>query len=195
MIEIQDIVVDPVIPTLRFRCDVKRCKGACCTIPGGRGAPLLDEEIAEIDKVYPVVRKYLSEEHRDIIKDQGMVEGQSGDFVTTCVEGKACVFVTYEDGIARCAIEKAYLNGEITWRKPLSCHLFPIRIDRGLQGQRLRYEHLDDCAPGLEKGSQTDVSLPAFARDALIRAYGQEWYDRFLVYCRSVQRNHDHSGT
>ena len=193
MNENQDIVVDPVIPTLRFRCDVKRCKGACCTIPGGRGAPLLDEEIAEIHRVYPIVRKYLSKEHRDVIEKDGMFEGRSGDFVTTCVGRKACVFVTFEDGIARCAIEKAYLNGEVAWRKPLSCHLFPIRIDRGVQGQRLRYEYLDDCAPGLENGSQTNVALPVFARDALVRAYGQEWYDRFLASCR-IPGNPDHSG-
>ena len=195
MPEIQDIIIDPVIPTLRFKCDVKRCKGACCTIPGGRGAPLLDDEIDEIHRAFPVVQRYLSDRHLEVIRDDGMFEGESGDFVTTCVDKKACVFVTYEDGIARCSFEKAYLNGEIGWRKPLSCHLFPIRIDRGMQGERIRYEHLEDCGPALESGSRDNVPLPEFVRDALTRAFGNDWYQRFIEFCRSYYGNHRSPGT
>lgn len=180
---IDEILIDPSIPSMRFRCDLKRCKGACCTIPGGKGAPLLDEELEELRKAVPVVRKYLSEEHLAVIDQQGFVEGGPGEFVTTCVRQRACVFVAYEEGIAKCSLEKAYFNGEISWRKPLSCHLFPLRVDRGLRDY-LRFEYLPQCQPALEHGRETDTSLSKFLKDALTRAYGTDWYRRFAKLCR-----------
>lgn len=184
--EIREIVIDPVIPTLRFRCNLTACKGACCTLPGGKGAPLLDEEAGEIQHAFPAIRKYLSDRHLAAIEEQGLFEGEAGDLVTTCVDENACVFVAYENGIAQCSFEKAYLKGEIDWRKPLSCHLFPLRIDRGFK-ERLRYEWLDRCSPALEEGSQGGVYAVEFLREALTRAYGEPWYDEFLDHCRSVR--------
>jgi len=153
----------------------------------------MDEEVGEIQRALPAAMKYLSERHREVIKEQGVYEGSAGDYVTTCVDDKACVFVTFEDGIARCALEKAWFQGETEWRKPLSCHLFPIRIDRGFQ-EHVRYEHLAECAPALEEGSGDSVYLSDFLREPLSRAYGKGWYAKFLEYCRSVQRNGDSEG-
>jgi hypothetical protein len=136
--------------------------------------------------------KYLSERHRDVISKQGLYEGHPGDYVTTCVDNRACVFVTFEDGVARCALEKAWFQGETDWRKPLSCHLFPIRIDRGIQ-EHIRYEHLADCDPGLEEGEKAGVNLSDFLEEPLVRAYGKGWFAGFREYCRSAQRN-DGSG-
>jgi hypothetical protein len=192
--EIQDIAIDPVIPGLRFRCNVNRCKGACCTIPGGRGAPLLDSEVTEIQGAFPAVRKHLSERHLQVIEERGMFEGEAGNLVTTCVDNEACVFVTYERDIARCSFEKAFLAGEIGWRKPLSCHLFPIRIDRGLQEQ-IRFEYLEHCRHALDEGAAVNMLFSDFAGDALIRAYGEEWYRRFREYCRSHLESDDSRGT
>jgi hypothetical protein len=187
MIEIREISIDPLIPEVRFRCNTDRCKGACCTIPGGKGAPLLDGEVNELNRALPAAIKYLSERHRDVIRNQGPFEGHSGDYVTTCVDDKACVFVTFEDGIARCSLEKAWLNGETDWRKPLSCHLFPIRIDRGIR-EHIRYEHLPDCEPGLEEGRMAGVNLSDFLEEPLVRAYGKNWFAEFREYCRSAQK-------
>lgn len=184
MDQIQNIAIDPAIPALHFQCNVNVCKGACCTMPGGRGAPVLDAELGEIHAVFPVVRKYLSERHLEVIEERGFVEGGAGDLVTTCVDGAACVFVTYEGDVARCSFEKAFLAGETGWRKPLSCHLFPIRIDRGLQEQ-IRFEYLPHCEPALEGGAAAGMTLAEFAGNALIHAYGASWYQRFLEYCRS----------
>ncbi|MEX1139293.1 MAG: DUF3109 family protein [Bacteroidota bacterium] len=189
MIEIQEISIDPAIPAIHFRCNTERCKGACCTLPGGKGAPLLNSEVAELQRAAPAATKYLNERHRDAIEEQGICEGGLGDFVTTCVDDEACVFVSFENGIARCSLEMAWLNGESDWRKPLSCHLFPLRIDRGLQ-EHLRYEHLDHCAPALEEGvAGKGVPLADFLREPLVRAYGEAWYAEFLEYCRSDHRN------
>lgn len=185
--------MDPAIPTIQFRCNTDRCKGACCTLPGGSGAPLLDEEVGELHRALPAAIKYLNELHREVIREKGLYEGHPGEYVTTCVDDHACVFVTFEDGIARCALEKAWFQGETDWRKPLSCHLFPIRIDRGLQ-EHLRYEHLDDCTPALEEGAGSEVFLSDFLREPLSRAYGDTWYTKFLEYCRSVQRNNGSEG-
>lgn len=189
MFEIQEIAVDPVIPSVRFRCDLQRCKGACCTLPGGKGAPLLDDELEQIQKAFPAVRRYLSPEHLEVIERDGFFEGSPGDFVTTCVDRKACVFVVFEDGIAKCSFEKAFLNNEIDWRKPLSCHLFPIRIDRGMNEQ-IRYEAIAECQPALELGSSTDTLLVDFVEPALKRTYGASWLRRFKNMCRTEKHQY-----
>ena len=186
MFLIQETVVDGSIATTKFACDLGRCKGACCTLQGGMGAPLLDREIDEIRNAFPAVKKYLSQEHLHTINEQGLFEGQPGEFSTTCVNHRACVFVTFEDGIARCSFEKAYLNGEIRWRKPISCHHFPIRID-GAERKRLRYEFLAECAPALERGEREGIYLSDFLQDSLTREFGAEWYQEFSDASRSVR--------
>jgi len=187
MFLIQEILVDESIATTKFACDLNRCKGACCTMPGGRGAPLLEEEIKEIVNVFPAVRKYLSERHLKAIERQGLFEGRSGSYVTPCVGDHACVFVTYENDIAKCAFEKAFLNGETTWRKPISCHLFPIRMD-GDNIERLRFEFIPECKPALARGVSEKIYLSDFLKDALIRVYGQSWYKEFRHQCKREER-------
>ncbi len=185
MFVIGEIVVEDTVARTQFHCDLARCKGACCTVEGGRGAPLLDHETVELEAVLPYVRKYLSAQHLDVIGKQGIVEGPPGDRVTTCVDEKACVFVMVENGIAKCAIEHAWQRGEVGWRKPLSCHLFPIRIRR-FGGDILYYEEFSGCAPALVKGEKEGVNLFSFLREALVRAYGAGWYEQFRNVCRSL---------
>lgn len=191
--EIDDIAIDPTILSLRFRCDVKRCKGACCTIPGGRGAPLLDSEIDDLRKALPAASNHLSPEHREAISRQGFFEGSPGSYFTTCVGHEACVFVIKEEGIAKCALEYAFLRGEISWRKPLSCHLFPIRIDRGQQ-ERIRFEYLADCEPAYDHGASTGSYLSDFVSEALNRAYGRDWVRQFADLCYQERTAEEPSG-
>jgi len=193
LLEIDDIAIDPTVPSLRFRCDVVRCKGACCTIPGGRGAPLLDSEIDEIGKALPAVSNHLSPEHREAISAQGFFEGIPGSYFTTCIGREACVFVIQENGIAKCGLEYAYLRGETSWRKPLSCHLFPIRIDRGRQ-ERIRFEYLADCEPAYDHGATTGTYLSDFLGEALTRVYGKEWMKRFAELCYIERTDEEPSG-
>lgn len=179
-------LIDENIPKTHFACDLERCKGACCTMPGQRGAPLLDEEVEEIEKAYPIVRKYLSFRHKDTIDERGLIQGRSGDHTTQVVDRRACVFAIFENGIAKCAFEKAYQNHELSWRKPLSCHLFPIRVAPG-PPERLRFEEIAECRPGLERGAREQVPLAGFLSSSLTRAYGAEWYEEFSAHCRTRQ--------
>lgn len=193
MYELADIAIDPTIPSLRFQCDLKRCRGACCTIPGGRGAPLQDAEVEELRKALPVVEQYLSPEHRDVISREGFFEGSPGEFYTTCVNRGACVFVMMEGEIAKCTLEYAYLQGKSAWRKPLSCHLFPIRIDKGQQ-RRIRFEYLMDCEPAYDHAAATGTYLSDFTHEALARAFGEDWVAQFTDFCRRLRSDGEPSG-
>ena len=177
-------LIDPKIPRSRFACDLSKCKGACCTMPGQRGAPLLDEEVEEIEKAYPVIKKYLSFRHKDTIEERGLIQGRKGDYTTQVVDRQACVFAYFDGDIAKCAFERAFIEGELTWRKPISCHLFPIRVGQG-SPVSLRYEEITECKPAISKGEAENMPLPEFLKVSLSRAFGEAWYDEFVAYCRT----------
>jgi len=182
MFIIGEAVIDDAAGTASFCCDLPACRGACCTLPGGRGAPLEDDEVLEIGKAYPAARQFLSEKSIRAIESGGLTEGGKGDFATPCLGGRECVFVYFEDGVARCSFERAYERGLTDWRKPLSCHLFPIRI-RHYGKDFIRYEMIDECAPGRLKGESQGMPLRDFLREPLIRRYGQSWYSKFIEHC------------
>lgn len=188
MLEIQQKKVDDIIPKVRFACDITTCKGACCTLSGGMGAPLLNEEIVELERSFPVIKSTLPQEHLDTIVKYGIYEGEPYSYTTRCCNNRACVFVTYEEGIARCSIEKAFIEGKLKWRKPLSCHLFPIRVDRGII-ERLRYERIFECNSALYRGEREQVYLADFLKEPLIRAFGISWYMDFQLACVKEQED------
>jgi hypothetical protein len=179
MFIIGDVLVDRSVPSAHFHCDLESCKGACCSLEGGRGAPLEEHEVHEIEKAFAVVREYLSPDHLDTIERNGLYEGRPGDRATTCVNERACVFVYDDAGIARCSLERAFLEGRTSWRKPLSCHLFPIRIRR-FGRDVLRYEQIEECASGRKRGKAEGIPLSAFLREPLVRKYGERWYGRLM---------------
>jgi len=154
-------------------------------MPGPKGAPLTEEESQQIEKAFPTVKKYLSEDHLRAIDERGLVERFGLEITTNCFEHRACVFVTYENGVAKCSFEKAYYKGEIGWRKPLSCHLFPVRVDRGI-ADHLRYESIPECAPALKRGEAESIYLVDFLKDSLERLHGKGWYAEFKSVCDSV---------
>ncbi len=179
---IGEAVVEDEVARERFACDVLQCKGACCTLPGGRGAPLEDDEVREIEKAFPEAKRYLSPEHLRAIQENGMVEGVPGSFATVCIDYRDCVFVYYEGEVARCALERAYVEGKTKWRKPISCHLFPIRVSKGYS-DRLRYEQITECKPGRRKGKADSVPLYEYLKEPLVRKYGEAWYENFRREC------------
>jgi len=190
MYNVKNILIEDPVAKVRFACDVFKCKGACCTLAGGKGAPLLDEELAYIDEAFPIVRTILPREHLETIERYGLYEGFSGSYTTMCYNNHACVFVFYENNIARCAFEKLFLEGKLNWKKPLSCHLFPIRVNHGF-APRLRYERIDECEPALERGENEDIYLTDFLSEPLTRLFGGSWYEQFLR--SSQQRRPDFS--
>lgn len=179
------------LATSRFACDTAGCRGACCTMPGGRGAPIEESEIPEIEKAFHTVRKHLPEEHLQVIDEYGLFEGMPGMRTTMCVDEKACVFSYFEDGVARCGFERAYLEGESSWRKPLSCHLFPLKI-RSAEQDVLQYEQIAECRAGREKGARSQIYLYEFLKVPLVRKYGEAWYESFRSAC--IEANQQPSG-
>lgn len=176
-IEIDGILVDNQLAEIKFTCDLEKCKGACCTMVSDYGAPLLEEEIPVIEKILENVLKYLSPEHREEIKNSGFYEMKSGELMTKSVDRRACVFVVFEQNTAKCAIELAYRNGESGFLKPLSCHLFPIRVSE-FGGKILKYEKYSECSHALVKGKKTKLSVLDFCRKPLERAFGENWFNK-----------------
>ncbi|MEW6509372.1 MAG: DUF3109 family protein [Bacteroidota bacterium] len=188
MFVIGEAVIDEAVGAASFCCDLQACKGACCTLPGGRGAPLEDDEVLEIAKAFPAARQFLSERSLRAVERAGLAEGGRGDYATPCIDQRECVFVFYENGIARCSFERAFDLGLTDWRKPISCHLFPIRI-RHFGTDFLRYEEIDECSPGRASGTMREVRLHDFLREPLVRKYGEPWFQRFAAYCRDRARS------
>jgi hypothetical protein len=187
MIEIQQTVIDDTIPRIKFVCNPSACKGACCTLAGGTGAPLLDTELEHIQRAFPIIKSSLPKEHLEAITQFGLYEGMPGFYTTMCYNSHACVFVFYEDGIARCAFEKAFEEGVLKWKKPISCHLFPIRVSRG-PSEYLRYERIAECDDALRCGEHDSIFLSTFLKEPLIRAFGLVWYEEFQFSCSRKQK-------
>jgi len=178
MILALNILADSAVGSARFACDLHACRGACCTMPGGRGAPLEEPEVALVERAVAAALPYLSERNRAVIAAHGAVEGEPGDHATRCIDDRDCVFVTYTDeGIATCAIERAWQEGATEFRKPLSCHLFPIRVHELFGGPYLHYEKIDECAAGRANGRSTNTPLYKFLREPIVRAFGEEYYE------------------
>lgn len=153
MILLDNVFLEEDVLSAKFKCDLSKCKGACCTFEGDLGAPLLEKEILELEKYYPVIKKYLSPKSIEYINEFGLYEGNPFSRTTVCINHRDCVFVYYENGIALCAYEKAYLSGEIPFRKPISCHLFPVRVK--LWGRPLlHYCEIDECKCAVKCGKK-----------------------------------------
>lgn len=183
MFEVQAILVEEPITREKFRCDVEKCHGACCCIAGWRGAPLADSEIEAMTEAVPQASRYLTARNLAILASKGAYEGRPGDYATVCVDDRECVFVYFDErGIARCAFERAFDEGLTTWRKPLSCHLFPIRV-RNNGREFLHYEEIPECQTARERGRTDDVPVYEFLREPLTRLYGPSWYEAFRDAC------------
>ena len=176
IIPIEDVMVRPEVVETHFSCDLEKCKGACCTLESEYGAPLREEEIRKIEEILDIVLPYLPEEHQKEIEDNGFYDVKDGELMASSVDNRACVFVYFDGDIAKCGIEKAFFDGKVDFRKPISCHLFPIRISR-FGGDVLRYEKFSECKPALKKGAEDDVKIVDFCEDSLVRLYGRKWYE------------------
>lgn len=179
MIAIGETLISEDIFDKKFVCDLNACKGECC-VAGDSGAPLDKNELAILDKIYPAVKPYMNEKGIDAVDKHGSyVLDSDGDYTTTLVsEGAECAFVFFDEkNIAKCAIEQAYLEGKIDWKKPISCHLYPIRITDYKAYEALNYHSWHICKPACECGKQLDVPVFKFLKDPLVRKYGQDWYE------------------
>lgn len=189
MIQIDDTIISMDVLEEMFFCDLQACKGMCC-IEGDAGAPVEKEELAILEEVLPEVWNDLSEEAKAVIEKQGVAyKDIDGEYVTSIVNGKDCVFTCYdENGVCKCAIEKAYKEGRISFYKPVSCHLYPIRVGNYREFKAVNYHRWRVCNSALILGKNKGVRIYEFLKEPLIRKFGREWYDELSAVAREFIR-------
>lgn len=172
----QTLISEDIFDTM-FACDLAKCKGACC-VEGESGAPLTEDELNQIEDVFDVVRPLLRPEALEVIERVGLFEiDQDGDFVTPIIEGRECVYATFEaNGTAKCAFEQAWRDGKTNWPKPISCHLYPVRLKELKDFTALNVHHWPICDGARSCGAASKISVFDFCKTALIRRFGDAWY-------------------
>lgn len=179
MIDIDGKIVSKDILRKEFVCDLAKCKGACCVL-GDAGAPLEKDEVEKLDEIYESIKPFMRPEGIEAVDANGTFTiDTDGDVVTTLVKGKECAFATFtEDGIAQCSIEKAHEAGVTDFLKPISCHLYPIRISNLSIGETVLYNRWHICEPACKCGAKLEVKVFRFLKNPLVRKYGEEWYQK-----------------
>ena len=195
MLIVKDKLLDGDILKEEFMCNLDACKGACCW-EGDFGAPLEDDEIDILKQDYPNIKPYLLPEGQRIIDLAGTNVYYEEDKMmgTPLLENGACAFMTRDEkGIAMCGIEQAWNEGKTSFRKPISCHLYPIRAEKDhfAAFETLRYDRWNICSAACSKGKENKIKVFEFAKDALIRKYGSEWYEELTAAYNNVYKDKD----
>jgi hypothetical protein len=188
MIQIDDTIISLDVFKEKFLCNLDACKGECC-IEGDAGAPLEESEVEQLEKVLPVIWKDLSPEAQAVIEKQGVCyKDEDGDLVTSIVNGKDCVFTCYDEkGCCYCAIEKAYRDGKVDFYKPVSCHLYPIRVQNYSEFRAVNYHRWSVCKAAVLLGEKENVPVYKFLKEPLIRKFGEEWYTELEIAAEELK--------
>mgnify|MGYP002621865760 FL=1 len=178
MFLIQNTLVSLDVLEKEFCCDLDKCRGCCC-IEGDAGAPISDEEVKQVEQILPLLLPHMTKQAREVVVKQGISYlDPSGERVTSIVNDKDCVFArTDHNGWCYCLIEKAYNDGRIPFKKPISCHLYPIRLTKVGNYTGVEYHRWDICHCARQLGKKLHTPLYQFLREPLIRRFGQEWYN------------------
>ncbi|MDR1153264.1 MAG: DUF3109 family protein [Bacteroidales bacterium] len=190
MVQIGPAVVSPDIFEKKFVCSLPECKGMCC-VYGESGAPLNDDEVTILQEIYPKVKPYMTPAGIAVVEQQGVYDTDwDNDRVTPLIgDSEDCAYACAEKGVVGCAIEKAFMNGEISFRKPVSCHLYPIRITKYADFDAVNYHQWNVCRSALKIGEKTGTPLYVFLKDAFIRKYGAEWYEQLCLAAEYLEKN------
>ena len=188
MIQIGDKIISREIFENHFICHLEKCEGNCCVF-GDSGAPLEDGEVELIERHLGRIKPYMSAEGLRSVNEQGgWIVDRDGDKVTPLVGREECAFVVFEEDIARCAIEEAYEDGSIPFQKPVSCHLYPIRINKLKNAVALNYHQWSICEPARLLGKKEGVPLFRFLKDPLTRVYGEKFYEELDIIYRELKK-------
>ncbi|MES2795701.1 MAG: DUF3109 family protein [Bacteroidota bacterium] len=181
MILIDNTVISDDIADKFFVCDLSKCKGACC-VEGDLGAPLELDELAILEQEFKNIEPYLSADGKKAIESQGLyIKDWEDDFSTPTIADRECAYALYDEkGILKCAIEQAFFDGKTDFRKPISCHLYPIRITKHDHYDALNYDRWHICSDACSHGEQLGVELYKFLKAPLIRKYGEAWYKQLI---------------
>lgn len=177
MFQLGKTIVSEEIIEKDFVCNLSACKGACC-VDGEAGAPLEKEEVEILEKIYPKVKPYLRQKGIDVIEKEGTsVKNDWGELETPLIKGADCAYVIFDDKkTALCGIEEAYNKGDIDFKKPISCHLYPIRVKDYKEFAAVNYHKWDICDDACSLGKELQVPIYKFVKEALIRKFGEDWY-------------------
>ena len=188
MIQIDNTLVSLDVLERQFLCDLSHCKGICC-VEGDSGAPLREEEVGELEKALPAIWDDLAPKAQEIIKKQGVAYiDEEGDLVTSIVNNKDCVFTCYDEkGCCYCAIEKAYRAGKVDFYKPVSCHLYPIRVGNYGSYKAVNYHRWDVCKAAVLLGRKENLPVYKFLKEPLIRKFGKAWYEELELTARELE--------
>jgi hypothetical protein len=188
MVQIGDVVVALDVFTKTFRCDLAACKGACC-IEGDAGAPIEKDELEQLENILPIVWNDLSSDAQAVIEKQGVCyKDRDGELVTSIVKGKDCVFTCYDEKrYCFCAIEKAYRAGKVDFYKPISCHLYPIRVSDYGPYKAVNYHKWSVCHAATLLGKKENVPVYVFLKEPLIRKFGAAWYAELETVAKELK--------
>ncbi|MDY4666960.1 MAG: DUF3109 family protein [Prevotella sp.] len=188
IMQVGNVLLSPDIFTVKFCCDLQKCKGACC-VEGDAGAPVTLDEIGQIEGSLDIVWHDLAASAQSVIDRQGVAyTDRDGELVTSIVQGKDCVFTCYDKGCCLCALEKACREGRSAFVKPISCALYPLREKTFPDGTvGLNYHRWSICKDALSKGRELDLPLYKFLKEPLVRRFGSEWYDELLALATQLR--------
>jgi hypothetical protein len=188
MFQLNKTIVSEEILEKEFVCNLSACKGACC-VDGDAGAPLDEAETKILQEIYPKVKPFLRPEGIKAIEEQGtFVTGDDGEFETTLIDGKDCAYVIFDKQTALCGIEQAYNQGIIDWKKPVSCHLYPIRVKEYSDFAAVNYHKWHICSDACSLGKELEVPIYKFVKEALVRKFGTQWYDELEKVAQDLKK-------
>ncbi|MBF01887.1 MAG: hypothetical protein CMP76_01185 [Flavobacterium sp.] len=188
MFQLNKTIVSEEILEKEFVCNLSACKGACC-VDGDAGAPLDEAETKILQEIYPKVKPFLRPEGIQAIEAQGtFVTGEDGEFETTLIEGRDCAYVIFDKQTALCGIEQAYNQGVIDWKKPVSCHLYPVRVKDYSDFAAVNYHKWHICSDACSLGKELEVPIYKFVKEALVRKFGQQWYDELEKVAQDLKK-------
>lgn len=190
MFQLGKTIVSEDIIEKDFVCNLSACKGICC-VEGEAGAPLEKDETKILEGIYPIVKPFLREEGIKAIEEQGTwITSDFGELETPLVNNAECAYVIFDDkGTALCAIEEAYNKELIDWKKPISCHLYPVRVQNYSEFAAVNYHKWNICDDACSLGKELQVPVYKFVKEALIRKFGQHWYDELESISESKKSN------
>lgn len=195
MVVVQDKLVSDDVLSEAFVCNLDACKGACCW-EGDFGAPLEPDELPVLEEIFEKVAPFLDTQAVELLRREGryaLFEGQG--YGTTLMPNGACAYMTLdENGVAQCGIERAYREGVIGFQKPISCHLYPIRVKKDPSGvfEALNYDRWEICNPACRLGKKLKVPVYYFLKEAIVRKYGQAFYEELEAVARFLEENEEH---
>jgi hypothetical protein len=187
--QVQHTLISDDVAHARFACNTPVCRGACCVV-GEAGAPVEQNEVHILKKAYKLLENELNMNARAVVEEQGLVKPTQQGLELTCVGDAECVFAGFAPGnVVICTIQRAFFESRFQWPKPISCHLFPIRITTVGALDYLNFEFVPEiCSPGAAKGKEDKIYLSDYLKEPLTRKYGQEWYDEFSAACTYIRQ-------